>query len=198
MLSDFIKNVKNVSSSFQSLEYPWEITDNAKKIILEIIKSLDKSEYVISGEICIHKKAIMEANITIKGPIIISEGCFIAANSYLRDGVFLDKNVTIGTSSEIKSSFIFRKSSVAHMNYVGNSIIGASVNIEAGAILANHWNERDKKEISVIWEGKTIQTGTQKFGAMVGDFSKIGANAVLSPGTVLKPNSIVKRLELIG
>jgi UDP-N-acetylglucosamine diphosphorylase / glucose-1-phosphate thymidylyltransferase / UDP-N-acetylgalactosamine diphosphorylase / glucosamine-1-phosphate N-acetyltransferase / galactosamine-1-phosphate N-acetyltransferase len=197
MLSDFIKNIEKLSSSVQALKYPWEITDNAEEIILEIIKSLDKAEYVISGEICIHKKAIMEANITIKGPIIISEGCFIAANSYFREGVFLDKNVTIGPSSEIKSSFIFENSSVAHMNYVGNSLVGSSVNIEAGAILANHWNERDKKEINVVWEGEEIKTGTQKFGALVGDFSKIGANAVLSPGTILKSNSIVKRLEFV-
>jgi tetrahydrodipicolinate N-succinyltransferase len=32
---------------------------------------------------------------------------------------------------------------------------------------------------------------------LVVDNSKIGANAVLSPGTILEKNSIVKRLELI-
>ncbi|MFH7031624.1 hypothetical protein [Flavobacterium aquidurense] len=31
----------------------------------------------------------------------------------------------------------------------------------------------------------------------MGDNSRIGANAVLSPGTILTKNSIVKRLELI-
>jgi len=32
---------------------------------------------------------------------------------------------------------------------------------------------------------------------LVGDDSKIGANAVLSPGTILEQNSIVDRLELV-
>jgi UDP-N-acetylglucosamine diphosphorylase / glucose-1-phosphate thymidylyltransferase / UDP-N-acetylgalactosamine diphosphorylase / glucosamine-1-phosphate N-acetyltransferase / galactosamine-1-phosphate N-acetyltransferase len=197
MLADYIKNIKNLPLQVQSLEYPWNITDNAKEIILEMIKGLNEEEYMINNNICIHKKATVESNVTIKGPAIISEGCFIGASSYLREGVFLDKNVTIGPSCEIKTSFIFENNSVAHMNYVGNSMIGASVNIEAGAIIANHWNERDEKEINVIWEGKTMKTGTEKFGALVGDMSKIGANAVLSPGTILKPNSTVKRLELV-
>ena len=31
----------------------------------------------------------------------------------------------------------------AHFNFVGDSIIGNDVNIEAGAILCNHYNERE-------------------------------------------------------
>jgi acetyltransferase-like isoleucine patch superfamily enzyme len=49
----------------------------------------------------------------------------------------------------------------------------------------------------VFYKSTVIYTGANKFGALVGDNSKIGANAVLTPGTVLTPNSIVKRLELI-
>jgi bifunctional N-acetylglucosamine-1-phosphate-uridyltransferase/glucosamine-1-phosphate-acetyltransferase GlmU-like protein len=29
---------------------------------------------------------------------------------------------------------------LAHLNYAGDSLIGASVNLEAGAVLANHFN----------------------------------------------------------
>ncbi|MBO5563850.1 MAG: hypothetical protein J5939_09090 [Bacteroidales bacterium] len=36
-----------------------------------------------------------------------------------------------------------------------------------------------------------------KFGSLVGDGCRIGANAVLSPGTILPPKTIVKRLQLI-
>ena len=74
---------------------------------------------------------------------------------------------------------------------------GNDVNFEAGAVTANHYNEREHKNISVIYDSKEIDTRCIKFGALVGDHAKIGANAVLSPGTILLPNSIVKRLELI-
>ena len=45
--------------------------------------------------------------------------------------------------------------------------------------------------------GKPSPIDSIKFGALIGDGTRIGANAVLSPGTILAPNSIVKRLELV-
>lgn len=77
------------------------------------------------------------------------------------------------------------------------TIIGHDVNIEAGAILCNHYNEREDDTVFVHVDGQRISTGLHKFGSLVGDNCRIGANAVLSPGTLLLPNTIVKRLELI-
>ena len=110
---------------------------------------------------------------------------------------FLDNNVRIGPSSEIKSSIICAETAIAHLNYIGNSIVGQNVNFEAGSIAANHYNERSNKRILVKWNDEVIDIEVEKFGAVVGDNSKIGANGVLSPGTILPKNSIVKRLELI-
>ena len=42
-----------------------------------------------------------------------------------------------------------------------------------------------------MYNGKIIKTNTNKFGALVGDNCKIGANAVLSPGTMLTKNTIM-------
>jgi bifunctional N-acetylglucosamine-1-phosphate-uridyltransferase/glucosamine-1-phosphate-acetyltransferase GlmU-like protein len=98
---------------------------------------------------------------------------------------------------EIKSSIISNNSAVAHFNFIGDSIIGENVNFEAGSITANHFNERENKEIFVKIDDNIINTQVVKFGSLIGDYSKIGANAVLSPGTILKKNSVVKRLELI-
>jgi UDP-N-acetylglucosamine diphosphorylase / glucose-1-phosphate thymidylyltransferase / UDP-N-acetylgalactosamine diphosphorylase / glucosamine-1-phosphate N-acetyltransferase / galactosamine-1-phosphate N-acetyltransferase len=71
------------------------------------------------------------------------------------------------------------------------------VNLEAGAVLANHLNERADRQISVSYDGNVIPTGLVKFGALVGDGCKIGANAVTSPGTLLPPGTIVPRLVLV-
>jgi len=40
------------------------------------------------------------------------------------------------------------------------------------------------------------RTGSTKFGALVGDGSRIGANAVLAPGALLLPASAVRRTQL--
>jgi acetyltransferase-like isoleucine patch superfamily enzyme len=70
------------------------------------------------------------------------------------------------------------------------------VNLEAGVVVANHVNERPAHEITIHLGGQTIQTGVVKFGALIGDHCRVGANAVLSPGTVLAPHTVVARLDV--
>lgn len=177
-------------------EAPWDLTQAAELIIAKRIKTLN-GDYKIHNNVAIHKDAIVEEHVILKGPVIISAGCFLGAHAYLRNGVFLSDKVSIGPGSEVKSSLLFSNSALAHFNFVGDSIIGSFVNMEAGAVIANHYNERKDKSITVIKDGQPFMTGVVKFGALIGDNTKIGANAVLSPGTILATNSIVKRLELI-
>ena len=63
----------------------------------------------------------------------------------------MDKSVKIGPSSEVKSSIICFETAIAHLNYIGNSIIGQNVNFEAGSIAANHYNEF-RSETGAIFE----------------------------------------------
>ncbi len=181
---------------FQQHQQPWQITNELPEIIIELIKNYN-ADFKIENNIAVHKTAVIEAGAILKSPAIIGANCFIGANAYLRGGVFLAEAVKIGTGCEIKSSIIFNESAMAHFNFIGNSIIGSNVNFEAGAVTANHYNERTDTLIEVLHEGRTIRTGTKKFGALIGDNCKIGANAVLSPGTLLAKNTIVKRLELV-
>jgi hypothetical protein len=58
-------------------------------------------------------------------------------------------------------------------------------------------NERTEPTIAFIYNGKLIDTGTEKFGALVGDRARIGANAVIAPGAVLLSGTIVSRLALV-
>jgi NDP-sugar pyrophosphorylase family protein len=194
-IKDFISNIPSFLKT-EDYSLPWEITTDIKEIIEAIIPNLG-ADFKVENGIAIHKSAVLEHGITLKAPIIIMDKCQVGANAYFREGVFLDSLVKIGPCSEIKGSMIFSGSAIAHLNYIGNSIIGRNVNFEAGSIAANHYNERANKRIHVSFNNQTIDTGLEKFGALVGDNSRIGANGVLSPGTILKKNSIVKRLELI-
>jgi NDP-sugar pyrophosphorylase family protein len=175
---------------------PWNFVADLSPSILAMIARLN-DDYIIMSTIAIHKTAIVEEGALLKGPLIISANCFVAAHAYLRGGVYIGDNTIIGPGCEIKSSAIFNHTSVAHFNFIGDSIIGSNVNFEAGSIIANHFNEREDKSITITADGISQTISSTKFGAVVGDHSKIGANAVLSPGTILKPNSVVKRLELI-
>lgn len=194
-INGFINGFSN-SFIYDNTLQPWEITGKLNSIIEELILKLD-SNYEITGSVAIHRSAVVEKGVTLKNAVIINEGCYVGANAYFREGVFLDKSVKIGPGCEIKSSIISSDTAVAHFNYIGNSIIGRHVNFEAGSIAANHYNERKVKDISVLYRSEIINTNVSKFGSLVGDHCKIGANAVLSPGTILERETIVKRLELI-
>lgn len=175
---------------------PWLIVARLEQTILRLLPLLG-DDYRVSDGVAIHKTAVIGHNVTIKSPAIISENCFVGSNSYLRNGVFLAPGAKVGISCEIKTSVLLEGSAVAHFNFVGDTIVGHDVNIEAGAILANHYNERADDTVYVHIDGQRLSTGLHKFGSMVGDGCHIGANAVLSPGTLLEPNTIVRRLELV-
>ena len=175
---------------------PWDITKNLPDILLRMISQLDDN-FEIRDSIAIHKSARIEYGAVIKAPVIICEDCLIAAHAYLRGGVYTGQSTTIGPGCEIKSSIILCNSSISHFNFIGDSIVGSHVNFEAGSIIANHYNERADKRIRVIHQSEILETNSEKFGALVGDHSRIGANAVLSPGTLLPLNAVVARLELV-
>lgn len=178
ILTDYI-NIKSYPYLVSKL--PWEITGNLEEIIPSLITCLSSSDYIIKNDTAIHRSAIIENGAIIKSPYIISSGCFIAATAYLRGGVLLGKDVIIGPSVEVKTSFFCDGAKAAHLNFVGDSIIGNNVNIEAGAMLANYKNESDDKQIYYKSPDGLIGTGVEKFGTLVGDNCKIGANAVLVP-----------------
>lgn len=174
---------------------PWEITSRARAIVERALGGL--TGYDIVDGAAIHRKATVEKGAVVKGPAIIGPGCFVAATAYLRDGVFLDEGCIVGPACELKSVFMLTGSKVAHLSFAGDSIIGAGANIEAGAMLANYRNERGDKRIRIALGGDVIDTGVDKFGALVGENAQIGANAVIAPGALIAAGAVVPRLALI-
>lgn len=183
-------------SPFAEVNLPWIATQQAEALILSAISGLG-AEYRIADGIAVHGSATIEGGAVLKGPAIIGPNCFVAATAYLRGGVYLEGSCTIGPAAELKTSFMFAGSKLAHLNFVGDSILGRDVNVEAGAMIANYRNEMADKRIRIPLDGRTIDTGVNKFGALVGDHSRIGANAVIAPGALLKPLSRVARLQLV-
>jgi NDP-sugar pyrophosphorylase family protein len=175
---------------------PWDLTTNASEAVNRLLAEIG-STYHDTGAVAVHHTAVVENQASIKGPAIIGPRCFISANSLIRGGCWLDEGCIIGPGCELKSSFVFRSSKLAHFNYVGDSIIGSGVNLEAGSVVANYRNEQPDATIKIFHQGKAVDTHVKKFGALIGDECKIGANAVIAPGAIIKPSTIVARLTLV-
>jgi bifunctional N-acetylglucosamine-1-phosphate-uridyltransferase/glucosamine-1-phosphate-acetyltransferase GlmU-like protein len=178
---------------------PWELPPRAAEIVRRLLAGLPAGDYVVEGEVAVHRSARVEPGAVLKGPLILGADCFVAAGAYLRGGNWVDACCSIGPGVELKSSFVFAGTALAHFNFVGDSVLGAGVNLEAGSVICNHRNERADKQVFVrAGEGRALQgTGCEKFGALVGDGARIGANAVIAPGALLLPGSVIGRASLL-
>ncbi|GAU85509.1 hypothetical protein [Bosea sp. BIWAKO-01] len=176
--------------------YAWQITRRAAELVGAALNDLHDG-YRREGDIAVHRTATIESGAVLKGPAIIGPGCFLAAGAYLRGGAFLDEGCIIGPGCELKSSFMFKGARLAHFNFVGDSILGADVNLEAGATIANHRNEWEEKAIRFVFDGRIVEPGVDKFGALVGDHVRVGANAVIAPGAIIARGTKIPRLTVI-
>ena len=192
-LTDYIADISRSALSPWADLSPWALVTQAPAVVRQLLADLPADDYSVQGEIAIHRSAIVEPGALLKPPLIIGADCFIASGALLRGGCWLDAGCIIGPGAELKTSFVFSGSKLAHFNFVGDLVLGHGINLEAGSIVANYRNERDDKEVQVRVAGLLQRTGCDKFGALLGDQCRIGANAVLAPGAVLAPASVIGR-----
>ena len=143
----------------------------------------------ISNTVFIGSGTIVEQGAVIKGPAWIGEKCHVRSGCYVRENVIVGDGVVMGNSCEFKNCILCDEAQVPHFNYVGDSILGFRAHLGAGVILSNV--KLDHREISVSTDDGTIATGLTKFGAIIGDRTEIGCNAVVNPGTVIGRDCII-------
>lgn len=196
LLSDYVSSIASTALHPWIHLPPWEITANSASIIRTLLDQADLRDYVVTDEVALHRSAVVETGATLKGPLLLGPNCFVAAGAYLRGGNWVAADCIFGPGSELKSSFVFRGTKLAHFNFVGDSILGEDVNLEAGSIICNYRNERPDKDILVRLGDALHRTGVHKFGALVGDHARIGANATLAPGALLGRGTVIGRTAL--
>ena len=107
----------------------------------------------------------------------------------MRENVLVGNGVVMGNSCEFKNCILFDEAQAPHFNYVGDSILGYRAHLGAGVILSNV--KLNHQEIAVVSDEGSIATGLRKFGAIVGDRTEIGCNAVINPGAVIGRDCII-------
>jgi bifunctional N-acetylglucosamine-1-phosphate-uridyltransferase/glucosamine-1-phosphate-acetyltransferase GlmU-like protein len=176
---------------------PWVLVSQVVEQVRGLLTQIVRDEFDVADDVAVHRSATIEAGAVLKGPLIVGARCRVASGAYLRGGNWLAPDCIVGPGAELKSSLVFAGSKLAHFNFVGDSILGTDVNLEAGSIVCNYRNERADKQIYVVRNGALQATGVSKFGALIGDHGRIGANAVLAPGALMSPGSVVGRTQLI-
>jgi len=194
-LDYYFKDMDNftLKEVFDDCAYPWEALAKATKYLNENIVQKDVKvnraevgEYVsISGNYFIDEGTKIHANAVIQGPVFIGKNVEIQSGALIRPGTIIGDNCSVGHSSEIKHTIMQNKSKVASLAFCGDTILGKSTRIGSGVIVANR--RFDQKNITVKMNGEKVDVGTDFFGAIIGDSSRLGANATTIPGTFIGP-----------
>ena len=189
--------------SFEGHSPVWGILDpkspnSLQKQLTQLIENLPAMETSnrpsitideTKGRVIIDPSAKIEPSTHFIGPCYIGPEAIIRHGAYIRENSWICSKALVGHCSEIKHSILLPGSKAPHFNYVGDSILGKGVNLGAGVKLSNLRN--DGGEVFLRVDGKRIASGLRKFGAILGEETQLGCNAVTNPGTILGCNSVV-------
>ena len=167
--------------------YPWDLLKANEYMLSNLseakIYGVVEDGAYIHGNVIIGEGTVVRSGSYIIGPVVIGKNCVIGPNCFIRPCTSIGDNCHIGASVEIKNSIIMSNTNVPHLNYVGDSVIGENCNLGAGTKIANL--RLDEKEVYATVKGRKVFTGRKKFGAIIGDNTKIGINVSINVGSMI-------------
>jgi len=150
----------------------------------------DPASTIIYPGVKIGKDTTIYSNTVIESGVEIGSGCRIGPFSRIRPGVILGNRVEVGNFVELVRTKIGAGTKVKHHTYLGDSVIGKSVNIGAGTITANY--DGKSKNKTIIEDGAFIGVGAVLIAPV-----HIGAGALVGAGSVVLKNHDVPRLATV-
>ena len=146
----------------------------------KIGKNVTIEPYVVIGS-----KVKIGNNVTIKSfshleKCKIENKVDIGPYARIRPGTILKEGSKVGNFVEIKKSTLGNKSKASHLTYIGDSIIGKSVNIGAGTITCNY--DGIKKSKTKI-----------KDNVFIGSNSSLVAPITIEEGSVVGAGSVITK-----
>lgn len=193
------------SSFFADCTYVWQaiakIGAHVARLVGDaqiILGTVLPGAHLSDRPIYIGEGAVIEPGAYVQGPAYIGAGVTVRHGAYVRENVILLPDSGLGHASEAKNALFLPGAHAPHFNYVGDSILGHRVNLGAGTKLSNLGIMSEKDEmtgvrpsIHLTIDDQTYDTGLTKMGAILGDDAQTGCNAVLNPGTLVGPRTLV-------
>lgn len=183
---------RNFSGFWLDVGRPWDLLKANAFMLSKIQRRIEGEveEYaVVKGNVVIEPGTVVRSGTYIIGPAYIGSTCEIGPNSFIRPSTCIGNKCHVGNASEIKNSILMEDARAPHFNYVGDSIICSGVNLGAGTKIANL--RIDGKDVKSFVQGERVNTHLRKFGAIIGENTKIGINCSINPGTVISEDCMI-------
>ncbi len=139
---------------------------------------------VYIGPNCVIRDSVIGEGVQIQAMCVIDNACvgdkcLIGPYSRLRPGADLKGDNHIGNFVEVKNSVIGQGSKVNHLTYIGDTDMGARVNIGAGTITANY-DGANKHRTTIGDNASTGSNSVLVAPVRLGDEATLGAGTVLT------------------
>lgn len=142
---------------------------------------VDPSSTWISEDTQIGADTIVYPSTYIEGKNTIGKNCKIGPCAHLRGNVEIADNCKIGNFVEVKNSKIDRNTNAGHLSYIGDSELGANINIGAGTITANYNPLTKIKSKTVMKDNVKIGSNTVLVSPVtLEEGANIGAGSVIT------------------
>jgi bifunctional UDP-N-acetylglucosamine pyrophosphorylase/glucosamine-1-phosphate N-acetyltransferase len=169
---------------------PWDLLEANRRVLLGMdleVRGTVEDGAQLRGAVGLAEGARIRSGAYVEGPIFIDSGSDIGPNCYVRPHTSIGRNVRIGNACEIKNSIVMSGTHIAHLSYVGDSVIGEDCNFGAGTITANL--RLDEKTVKVLVKDELVDSGRTKLGVIMGDRVKTAINVNFMPGVKVGLNS---------
>ena len=160
----------------------------------KIGKNVIIEPYVVFGE-----KVKIGNNVTIKSfshleNCIIENKVNVGPYARIRPGTILKEGSKIGNFVEIKKSVVGKNSKISHLSYIGDSVVGKSVNIGAGTITCNY--DGFKKSKTKIKDNVFIGSNSSLVAPLIIEQdSVVGAGSVITKKVKKKSLALTRSLQ---
>ena len=174
-----------------AIVYAWDLLRaNAEAMTARKLYTQESGAHAslyVEGRLQVGKGTKILPGVVIEGDVIIGDNCKVGPNCYIRGSTSIGDKCHVGQAVEIKNSILLPGTNVGHLSYLGDSILGEKVNFGAGTITSNLRHDGGTHRSPV--EGRMVDTGRRKLGAIVGDGVHTGIHTSVYPGRKLWPKT---------
>ncbi len=142
---------------------------------------VDPNSTWISEDTEIGTDTIIYPSTYIEGSNKIGKNCKIGPCAHFRGNVEVEDNCKIGNFVEVKKAKIGHNTNAGHLSYIGDSELGAHVNIGAGTITANFDPITGTKSKTILKDNVKIGSNTVLVAPVeIGEGTNVGAGSVIT------------------
>lgn len=139
------------------------------------------------GHALVHESSVVHDGVNLFGPVIVGPGCELGPNATIFGPTVIEGHVYLGPSVEARRCLFLEGAEVAHMSFLGHSVIGRHVRL--GAFFCSAVRNLRREAVHVLDNGVLVDTAEQRLGCVIADGVETSVRTTVMPGRRLGPGA---------